>query len=349
MVRLKDIAEKANVSTATVSYVINNTGNISKETREKVLRVLEELNYKPNQVARSLKNKKTRTIGVIVEDITVFNAPEIIDGINSYAEKHGFSILLTNLRIYKRIGNNYHEIEKCKDLIESAMDELLSQQVDGIIYIGVHIRDVTGLVQESNKPIVYTYCYTSSPKDYSVNFDDELATYEITNYLIEMGHRKIALISGLIDSFPSHQRFLGYHRALMEKQLLFNPVFVKTGDWQYESGYRMAKELLELQEKPTAIIAMNDVMAGGVLEACRELNIKVPDELSIVGFDDREFGIYFLPKLTTMRLPLDEMGLLSMKKMIKLLDQDKEVDYETKVKCQLVQRESVSSPSGLIV
>jgi LacI family transcriptional regulator len=342
MVRLKDIAEKANVSTATVSYVINNTGNISSETREKVLQVLEELNYKPNEVARSLKKKRTRTIGVIVEDITIFNAPEIIDGINSFAEENGFSILLTNLRIYKRIGNNFDEIEKCKGLIAGAMDELLSQQVDGIIYIGVHIRDVTGLVPKHDKPIVYTYCYTASKTDYTVNFDDELATYEIMKYLIDLGHRKIALISGLIDSFPTHQRFSGYHRALMENQLVFNPNYIKTGDWEYHSGYKMAKELLALDSKPTAIIAMNDVMAGGALEACRDLNVKVPQELSIVGFDDREFGMYFLPKLTTMKLPLSEMGVLSMKKMINLLSKSNEVEYVTRVKCELVQRDSVS-------
>jgi LacI family transcriptional regulator len=154
MVKLKDIAERASVSIATVSYVLNNTGKISQETREKVLRILQELNYKPNQIARSLKVKKTSTIGVIVEDITVFNAPEIIDGINQYAEELGFSILLTNLRIHKRIGNKFDEIDKCKDLISSAMDELLGNQVDGIIYIGVHIRDVTALIPKVEKPVV---------------------------------------------------------------------------------------------------------------------------------------------------------------------------------------------------
>jgi LacI family transcriptional regulator len=340
MVRLKDIAEIAGVSTATVSYVINNTGNISEETRKKVLRVMEELNYKPNQIARSLKIKKTRTIGVIVEDITIFNAPEIIDGINSYAEKYGFSILLTNLRIYKRIGNNFKEIEKYKDLISGVMDELLSQQVDGIIYIGIHVRDITGLVPDTEKPIVYTYCYTTNEKDFSVNFDDEFATYEMTKYLIELGHRKIALVTGLNDSILTHQRFAGYNRALIESGIQFNPVYIKSGDWEYLSGYKMALELLQLKDRPTAIVAMNDLMAGGVLEACRELKVKVPDDVSVVGFDDRECALYYLPQLTTIRLPLSKMGELSMQKMLDILNKKQDVENITRVKCKLIKRKS---------
>jgi LacI family transcriptional regulator len=343
MVTLKDIAAKAGVSTATVSYVLNNTGNISSETRKKVLDVLETLNYKPNQVARSLKVKKTRTIGVIVEDITIFNAPEIIDGINSFAEKHGFSILLTNLRIFKRIGNRFTEMEKCKGFISKAVDDLLSQQVDGIIYIGIHVRDITGLVPKTDKPIVYTYCYTSSESDYTVNFDDESASYEMTKYLIGLGHRKIGLITGLNDSILTHQRFAGYNRALVEHQLFFNPLYMKTGDWEYSSGYTRGMELLQLKDKPTAIVAMNDLMAGGVLEACRELNLQVPDDVSVVGFDDRECGLYYLPQLTTIRLPLSEMGELSMKKMLDILNHRKEIEHITRAKCKLIERKSAAS------
>jgi len=347
MVTLKDIAAKAGVSTATVSYVINNTGNIGSETRKKVLDVMNELDYKPNHVARSLKVKRTRTIGVIVEDITIFNSPEIIDGINSYAEKYGFSILLINLRIFKRIGNKFNEMDKCKDLIESAVNELISKQVDGIIYIGVHVRDVTKLVPKNHdKPIIYTYCYTTSETDYTVNFEDKLATYEMTKYLIELGHRKLALITGLNDSFLTHQRFAGYNRALVENQLLLNPVYIKTGDWEYESGYKLGLELLQLKDKPTAIIAMNDLMAGGVLEACRELKVNVPDDISVVGFDDRECSLYYLPQLTTIRLPLSKMGEQSMKKMVDILNNKREIENISRLKCELIKRNSVAANKG---
>ncbi|TCN21163.1 LacI family DNA-binding transcriptional regulator [Mesobacillus foraminis] len=346
MIRLKDIAERANVSTATVSYVLNNTGNVSDKTREKVYQVLKEMNYKPNEIARSLKIKKTSTIGVIVEDITTFYVPEIIDGINKYAEKLGFSILLVNLRIYKKLGLKLDNIEKYKDLIVSATNELLSKQVDGIIYIGVHTRDVTGLIPEINKPIIYTYCYTSSNQD-SVNYDDENAAFEATKYLIHKGHSKIAIISGPVDSVPAHRRLIGYHRALMDHQISFNPAYIKTGDWEYQSGYEMAKELLKNHDPPSAIFAMSDVMAGGVLDACRELEIKVPDDLSLIGFDGQECSWYFTPKLTTMKLPLGQMGELSIKKMverIKQLKNNENHSEKTQLLCELIERESVSCP-----
>lgn len=342
MVRIKDIAIKANVSTATVSYVLNNTGNIGVETRARVLNVIKELDYMPNNIAKSLKIKKTSTIGVIVEDITVFNAAEIIDGINEYAAQHGFSIILTNLRLYKLLGNDFTSIEKCIEIIPKVIEDLLSRQVEGIIYIGVHTRDVTGIISNINKPLVYTYCYTSIETDYSVNYDDESAAYDVTNYLIQLGHSKIAVISGLINSVPSHARFNGYCKALKQYNLTFDSTFVKTGDWEYDSGYSMAKELLSQRDKPTAIIAMNDLMAGGVLEACRELRIDVPNELSVVGFDNRECSFYYTPKLTTVSLPLNEMGKRAMEIAVNLKVDPKIIKHH-KLKCNIIKRDSVKS------
>lgn len=341
---IKDIAEKAEVSTATVSYVLNNTGNISPETRKKVLKVIEALNYKPNQIAKSLKLKKTKTIGVIVEDITVFNAAEIIDGINEYAEKIGYSIILTNMRLFKMTGNNFFDIEKCSHIAMKKMDELLSNEVDGIIYIGVHPRDVTGVLTKVDKPIVYTYCYTTSEKDFAVNYDDEQASYEATKYLINLGHKKIGLISGLIDSIPTHARYTGYYRALREHNLIFDPSFIKTGDWEFESGYAMAKEILAQDNVPTAILAMNDLMAGGVIEACKDVGLKVPEDLSVVGFDNRELSMFYSPNLSTVDLPLHEMGTLSMEILVKVLNnQPVSVNEVKKLKCKFIKRNSVSA------
>jgi len=344
MVRLKDIAKKANVSTATVSYVLNGTGNISKETREKVLKVIEELNYTPNQIAKSLKTNKTSTVAVIAEDITVFNTPEIIDGINECADGLGFSIILANLRVHRRIGNRFSEIESCKPSIKQVLDSLVSKKVDGIIYIGVHPRDVTGLI-ETAKPVVYTYCYTTNPEDYSVNYDDESAAYDATDYLIRLGHKKIGLISGPIDSLPSHSRFNGYYKALADHGLPFYPQYVKTGDWEYESGFRLARELLGDPEPPTAILAMNDLMAGGVLDACKDKGVRVPEELSVVGFDNRECSFYYTPKLTTMDLPLREMGIRTMDMIHRIINRTGEdVPRTVKLKCRMIERHSTAAP-----
>ncbi|MBD3921063.1 LacI family DNA-binding transcriptional regulator [Paenibacillus sp. PR3] len=342
MITLKDIAKLANVSTATVSYVLNGRGNISDKTRAKVLEIVEAHNYKPNNIAKSLKLNKTSTIGVIVEDITVFSAPEIINGINEYAEENGFTIVLTNLRIHKRIGNHFKDIDRYKHIITAAVDDLLSKQVDGIIYIGVHTRDVKGLIDIA-KPVVYVYCYSTLESAYSVNYDDELAALEATNYLIERGHKRIALISGLIDSMPSHGRFNGYYKAIMANQLPFDPSLIKTGDWEYSSGYSMAKELMALPTPPTAILAMNDLMAGGAIDACREINVNIPEQLSVIGFDNREFSGYYSPKITTVDIPLQAMGSRAIAMLIEILDGSPPEESNPKLECRMIERETVAA------
>jgi LacI family transcriptional regulator len=343
MVRIKDVAEKAKVSTATVSHVLNNTGKISEETQKKVKKVIKELNYQPNRIAKSLKLKKTNTIGVIVEDITVFNAPEIVDGINKYADEHGWSIIMTNMRLNQLYGNKSVRDEMCIKHAPKAAQELVNKQVDGILYIGVHARDMSGIIPEIKVPIVYTYCYTSEENGYFVNYNDELTAYNATKYLIELGHKKIATISGLINSYPSRKRFDGYYKALSDYNLVFSPDYVKTGNWEYESGYTQGKLLLQSKEPPTAILGMNDLMAAGVLEACRELGLTVPDDISVMGIDDREMSFYLSPSLTTMKIPLTQMGSLSMDTLDKLV-KGEEVKRPEMLGCELVIRKSVGPP-----
>lgn len=343
MISMKDVAKLAGVSTTTVSNVINNRGRVGEETRKKIIRIMEEVNYNPNKIAKSLKMNETGTVGVIVEDISVFNAPKIIDGINDYAEENELSILLTNMRLYKKAGNEYPDIKECRKMVTPLFQQLLSHQVEGIIYIGIHLRDVTGLLPETKTPIVYTYCDTRNDFDYSVNYDDEDASYQITEYLIDKGHRKISLISGLINSVSAYARFNGYQKALLDNQLNIDLNLVKTGDWQYSSGYTMTEDLLNQKDKPTAIIAMNDLMAGGAIQAILDKGYKVPEDISVVGFDNREFSNYTTPKITTIDIPLSNMG----KKAIELLHRHEKNRKTNKTKyklnCSLVERETVQA------
>ncbi len=337
---IKDIAEKANVSTATVSYVLNGTRNVSPKTRERVLRVIEELNYTPNDVAKSLKSQRTNIIGVIAEDVTVFNVPEIIDGINEYADRHDMHILLTNLRLHKRVGHNFGDVDAYKKYASNAVMDLLSKQVEGIIYVGVHPRDVTGLIDTRGKPIVYTYCYTDS--DISIQYNDEQASYDAMKYLIERGHRRISIISGLMDSLPSRLRFNGYYRAVTEFQLPFDPQFIKVGDWGLESAYRLTKELLDLPQRPTAILIMNDIMVIGAMRALLEAGVAIPQDMSIIGFDNREFSDYVNPRITTMDLPLHQMGYSAMKILTSIV-KGETVECDRSPACTLIERDSVAS------
>ncbi|HBR28110.1 MAG TPA: LacI family transcriptional regulator [Firmicutes bacterium] len=343
MATIKEIAKLANVSTATVSYALNDPSKISEETRAKVMRVVEQVNYRPNSIAKSLKVKRTNAIGVITEDITVFNTPEIINGIGECAEEHNYHIILENIRLYKRIGNNYQDTSKFTGVIKDTTSVLMSKQVEGIIYVGAHCRDVTGLIDKTPIPVVYTYCYTQNEGDYTVNYDDFLAAYEATKYLIGMNHRKIALITGLMGSGQCQERIKGYQKALYESQVLFNPEYLKVGNWEREAGYEAGKELLTSVNRPTAIFALNDVMAGGVFDAAVELGLKIPEDLSLIGFDNRECSYSYSPKLTTMALPLDNIGNMATEILINSLSKQKQKSFpqHSKLKCALVERESV--------
>jgi Transcriptional regulators len=344
MATIKEIAKLANVSTATVSYVLNDSAKISEETRERVLRVIEQANYKPNSIAKSLKVKKTDTIGIITEDITVFNTPEIIDGIDECAEQSNYHIILENVRLYKRIGNNYKDTSKFAGIIQEITSVLLSKQVEGIIYIGAHCRDVSGLIEKLPVPVVYTYCYTSHESDISVNYDDESAAYEITQYLIRKNHKEIGIITGLIDSIQCQERLKGYQRALYEHNILFNPEYLKSGNWERESGYTAGKELLALGDHcPTAFFALNDLMAGGVIDAAEEFGLNIPGDLSLVGFDNRECSYSYTPKLTTMGLPLNKMGIKAAEILIELITNQGRSNHgkTVKLQCELFERQSV--------
>jgi LacI family transcriptional regulator len=344
LIRIKDIAKLANVSTATISYVLNDSGSVSLETRNKVLKVLADLNYRPNNIAKSLKMKKTNTIGVIVEDITVFNSPEIIDGINDYANTMHQSIILTNMRLFKHTGQDFlYKPDSHVEYAQRAMKELISKQVDGIIYVGIHTRELTNLFKDIQVPIIYTYCYSNDHPDHSVNYDDEYGAYDATKYLIDRGHEKIALISGPIDSDPTRFRFNGYYKAIMDHQLIFEPNDIKTGNWEYESGLILAKELLQAVKPATAILAMNDLMASGAIHACSELGLSVPEDVSIIGFDNREFSGHLTPPLTTMDLPLHELGTQSMTKILAIINKEDLPKNSIKPRCKLIERNSVAT------
>ncbi len=345
MATLKDVAIKAKVSTATVSNVLNdNDSQMSVDTKERVLKVIREMNYSPHSIAKSLRTKKTHTIGIIIEDLTVFNTPEIINGIGDYAEMHGYTIILNNLRLYKRVGNNYADIERCRSEISTQVESIVGKDTDGVIYVGAHYRDVTGIVCGLEKPIIYTYCYADNENGKWVNFDDEEAACDVIRYLIDHKHKHIGVITGMVNSIPCQERLKGYQRTIIDSKLMINPDYIKIGDWTYDSGYEKAKELLSQNNRPTAIFAMNDLMAGGVIEAAKGLGIRIPQDLSLVGFDNRECGFYYTPKLTTVELPLGEMGRLAAQYLVEILEKRKPTLQNTKLKCKIIERDSVSVP-----
>lgn len=318
MATIKEIAKACNVSIATVSNILNGKPGASEATRSLVLKTVEKMDYTPNYVAKNLKMKNTRSIGVIAEDMTIFSIPDIIDGITEYCQEIDYQILLTNMRLFKKYNDVYYSKEDYYGLVKQEIRKLMAKQVEGIIYVTAHERIMHCIPDNLPIPAVMAYGYTQSGKVPSVVVDDEHGAYEAVQYLIGQGHRRIGVITGKSDSLHMQARLVGYQKALRDNGLLYEPELVYYGDWNRETGYKGAGVLFE--RKVTAIFCMNDIMAGGVYDWADEMKKKIPEEISVVGYDNRELSSYYKPPLTTITLPLHDIGYRAAEVMIEMLD-----------------------------
>lgn len=341
MATIKEIAKKANVSIATVSNILNHKGGASEETVKKVMAVVREYHYTPNYNARSLKQQNTNTIGVITEDLTVFNTPEIVDGINSYCDDHHYHFILENLRLNKKYGIDFRETEEYAAILEDEIQVLLSKQVDGIIYVGCHCRELECIPREIRVPVVVAYSYADLSQVPSVVFDDNKAAYMATRYLLKNGHEKVGLIAGPMQSRHTQLRLLGYQLALYESEQLYNPMLVEHGDWGRESGYKAAKKLYARGVR--AFFCMNDIMAGGVYQMASELGLSVGEDISVMGFDNREISEAYYPALSTVELPLFNIGSKAAELLIGILANKLKAEDNLllQMECTLIPRASV--------
>lgn len=353
MTTINDVAKRAGVSCATVSYVINKNAKISKKTTDRVMQAIHDLNYIPNNAAKGLKMNITRTIGILVEDVSAFLAPEIIDGICKQSELENYQINLGNLHVHDKINkyrHDYKQMDKSKEFLESVLrsvNMLLSSRICGLIYIGEHPRDISGLLPNLDIPVVYTYCYADSSnslKTKSIHYDDIQGAKLAVEHLISLGHSKIAVISGTAGSYSTHRRLAGYKTALIENDLPLCDDYIASGDWSVESGRRQIDNLFSLPALPTAIFSMNDLMAYGAIKALNERGIGVPEDVSVHGFDNMDFTQFMTPALTTIALPLHEMGRKAADCIIKMVenDSDDEIDagFEL-ISCRHLSRDSV--------
>lgn len=332
MITIHDVAERAGVSIATVSNVINQTKKVSPDTASKVRKALKELNYVPNSMAKSLKTNNYNSIGVIAEEVSSFNTPPIIDAICAYFDLHGCTVNLCNLR-------SYSHSEYDTALLRSSLNLLEASRARGIIYVGANSGNVSHIRHLIQSPTVFAYC-TASPDDHTVTYDNFSAAKMAAQLLISRGHKRIATITGSLDQEFVHQRIMGFRSAMVDARLTLPPSFITTGDWSYDLAYEQACRLLSMPERPTAIFAMNDPMACAVIAAARRLKINVPEELSVIGFDDRSCSAYSFPSITTLQIPLYDIGELAAKSLLSMLS-DEEVDTDQQLSCSLIERDSV--------
>lgn len=328
--KITDVARRAGVGISTVSRVLNDSGYVSKATRQKVLNAVRHYNYQPNLVARGLVQKCTRLIGLVISDILNPFYSQLARAIEDACERGGYSVVLCNTDENVRKERQYLKI-------------LLSQQVDGIIMAGGrgigekynrHLLEVAGKV-----PLVLANEYIEHENIYCVCCDKENGAYKMTGHLIGLGHRDIVHIAGYPDYKPTLDRLNGFRKAMVENKIPVGDENVIFSDYHPSGGYNAVLSLLKREKMPTAIFASNDLMAMGVLKALRERGVSVPGQVAVAGSDDIVFNELVTPELTTISHNVDELGRLSVHTLLRLIGGD-DAPRKTMIDTSLVVRQS---------
>ncbi|MBA4420045.1 MAG: LacI family transcriptional regulator [Anaerolinea sp.] len=328
-VTIKDVALSASVSITTVSHVINNTRVVDPSTRQRVLHSMEALGYHPNNVARSLRSGVTKTIGLIVPDASNPFFAEVARKIEDYGYQQGYSVIL---------GNSDNNPEKQTNYINT----LLAKRVDGVIFISSGGDDKELLkFSESQIPVVVADRNISLELADVVQVDNEQAGSDATRYLIELGHKNIACITGLITLSPSMERIKGYEGAMKMAGIPVRQENIIVGDFTTLSGEKAMESLLAAIEFPTAVFCFNDMMAIGAMAAIRKAGLSIPGDVSIIGFDDIELASLVVPPLTTVAQPFSEIASYATDLLIERIKGNRtEANQRVVLKARLVPRES---------
>lgn len=295
MATIKDVAAQADVSVATVSHVINDTRFVSPELRERVLAAMQSLEYKPNQVARGLRSKRTNIIALVIPDICNPYFPELARGVQDIAHQHNYVTIL---------GNSDRDIAQEKRLLHI----LSSQRVEGIIInpAGVSAEELLS-IQSGGVPIVIFGHQITHPAFDAVMIDDRQAARDIVAHLIARGHRRIAHL-GSPRPTSGRLRHEGYVQALQEHGLAIDASLVTEGAWTQTGGYDAMQTLLQRTALPTAVFAANDLMAIGAMMRIRDAGLRIPDDMAIAGFDNIDQSACVTPSLTTVHQPKHDVG-----------------------------------------
>lgn len=295
------------MSKAAVSYVLNGRPGVSARTRQRVLAIMDELGFRPNTVARSLANKKTQTLGLVIPDISDMFYADIIRGVESAANERDFTLNLCT---------THSEPHREREVVDS----LTSGRVDGVILMTYHLeRAYFEKLRATGRPFVLLDDPDAGPSLYSVSVDNAEAGFKAAEYLYRLGHRKIAFIHGSLQSRDTWHRFAGFRRALEAFGVALREAYVRVGEFTREGGFRAADELMSLPDPPTAILAANDQMAIGALEAITRAGRRVPEDVSLVGVDDIEASSMIRPRLTTVKQPTYEMGRRAVELLVGLI------------------------------
>ncbi|GAB3481698.1 LacI family DNA-binding transcriptional regulator [Marinomonas epiphytica] len=332
MATVKDVAKLAGVSTATVSRALAKPDLVSEETRLKVEKAVKIVDYSPNLLARNLRKNESRTIVVILPNIDSTFFAEVVNGVEALAHKHNYKLIIGD------IGNDLSRLVSYLDLYDT-------KQIDGILSLtaDLPLDMITNDVGEIKLPLVIAAEYFSELTVPTVHIDNHFSAQKSIEYLAMMGHYKIACIAGKSDNNIFNARIIGHLEALKKWKLPKQANYLLESDLSFLAGYHCAKQLLTLDNRPSAIVCHSDEAAIGTLKAARELAIDVPKALSVIGFDNLALSEYCYPELTTIHQPKKLIGETSIKLLLDMLA-GKKPNPEMTLPTQLIVRASACPP-----
>jgi LacI family transcriptional regulator len=336
MSTISDVAKRAGVSTMTVSRVLNNSGPISPQTRKRVEKAIAELGYVPNALARSLHFKRTKTIALVLTDITNPFFTTIARGVEDAASKQGFTVMFCNT-------------DESQDEEAEYLKVLLQKQVDGMLLVPACLEpDSVLFLQERQTPVVILDRRIPNVRIDTVRCDSEGGAYALIRHLLELGHTRVAVLSGPRTVSTAIDRVTGYRRAMQAAGLDVSEELAMHGEFNQASGYAMAQQALALDPRPTALFAANNFIAIGAYRALRDAGLHVPEDVSLVAFDDLPAPLVMEPFLTVAAQPAYEMGQKATELLLARLSGEgpadcQEIVLPTEV---IVRRSSGPPPTG---
>ena len=323
---IRDVANRAGVSHQTVSRVINNSERVNPETRLLVEAAIAELGYQPNAIARFMAQGRTHTLACISPNLTDYTLASLIEGAESEARRQGYFV----------ISASAPDANTVAQLVQQLVD---SQRTEGLLAINPYIDD-RFKVLPPDVPTMLIGAVARDPKHGSVALDEELAGRQATEYLLGLGHRRIAHITGPLVEDCSKERLQGHHLALQAAGISPDPSLVIEGDWSATSGDEAVRKWLEAGTTFTALFAQNDRMAVGAIRALREAGLRVPGDVSVMGFDDMPLASYFDPALTTVRQDIFNIGREAARHLIWSIENPTQPPHNLRFQAELIIRNS---------
>ena len=335
MITIADIARATGLSTASVSNALSGKGRVSAARRQQVLDTARAMGYDFQRIRAA---EPRRSIAVMVEALTIRFCAEIAEGLWREARDNGYQVKLYNLDLLRE-SPDYNPPRQRLEAALRAITPHMDDNPMGLVYISQYPRDLTGLMPPLPFPVVYAYCYTNDNAP-SVNTDDQQGAYIAVRHLLDLGKRRIAMISGPINSLPMTKRFSGYQRALIDAGMTVELNLVKLGQWDVRYSCDSMRALLALNPPPDGVFCQSDHIAVGVCQAIREAGLRIPQDIAVVGFDNYDFAGLVSPTLTTIAQPLHEIGRTAFNQLQGILEKRGVENTDILLPATLVRRES---------